>query len=137
MTTVSENRPPRAQSRVTFLNTGARHRVTGVVYVMERAHTGTDSTSPPNVHRDRPRSTRYGSPNDRYPKVRSWLGVAWCVIDLLERPLGGEPVADGAPERSVEFRSSCAHPRQHVRISRSGPIGIDVDAPDDIARLWL
>jgi hypothetical protein len=68
---------------------------------------------------------------------RSWLGVAWRVIDLLERPLGGEPVADGAPERSVEFRSSRAHPRLHVRISRSGPIGIDVDAAHDIAPLWL
>jgi hypothetical protein len=75
--------------------------------------------------------------NDRYLKVRSWLGVAWRVIDLLERPLEGEPVADGAPERSVEFRSSRAHRRLHVRISRSGPIGIDVDAAHDIAPLWL
>ena len=70
-------------------------------------------------------------------KVQSWLGVARRVIDLLERPFRREPVADRAPERNVEFSSTRAHPRLHVGVSRSGAIGIDVDAAHDIVALWL
>ena len=70
-------------------------------------------------------------------KVQSWLGVARRVIDLPERPFRREPVADRAPERNVEFSSTRAHPRLHVGVSRSGAIGIDVDAAHDIVALWL
>src|SRR5438309_11968007 len=70
-------------------------------------------------------------------KVQSWLGVARRVIDLLKRPFRREPVADRAPERNVEFSSTRAHPRLHVGVSRSGAIGIDVDAAHDIVALWL
>jgi hypothetical protein len=74
---------------------------------------------------------------DRYLKVQSWLGVARRVIDLLERPFRRDPVADRAPERNVEFSSTRAYPRLHVGVSRSGAIGIDVDAAHDIVALWL
>src|SRR4249919_3920276 len=55
------------------------------------------------------------------------------VLDAFERPVRLDPVADGSPQRRIEFCFARADPGFHARVDSFVRNGIDVYAPDHVA----